>query len=230
MNCIFKFKIHLLKCVEIISFSPLCFVLSYLHKSPKKALHCLVIITLFNYSSYFIFLTCHRPGRMRVVTCFHWVMAPRVGLVVGQTGLFCIAQISRTAKTHYSCHHLSVKVHLKKPINIIFSSIVSLDMLNQSMSEPSNLLVASSLPILSINSTNRCCICLFVLLSSCRSSRSEGSMLVGVSSVNISLMTRMFPWTTFSSVFNFVICSADGLMGPVVGWGGVWGTTGACWG
>lgn len=230
MNCIFKFKIHLLKCVEIISFSPLCFVLSYLHKSPKKALHCLVIITLFIYSLYFIFLTCHRPGHMRVVTCFHWVMAPRVGSVVGQTGLFCIAQISRTAKTHYSCHHLSVKVHLKKTINIIFSSIVSLDMLNQSMSEPSNLLVASSLPILSINSTNRCCICLFVLLSSCRSSRSEGSMLVGVSSVNISLMTRMFPWTTFSSVFNFVICSADGLMGPVVGWGGVWGTTGACWG
>lgn len=46
-------------------------------------------------------------------------------------------------------------------------------------------------------------------------------MLEGESSVNISLMTRMFPWTTFSSVFNLVICSADGLMGPVVGWGGV---------
>lgn len=79
-----------------------------------------VIITLFNYSLYFIFLTCHIPGRMRVVTCFHWVMAPRVGLVVGQTGLFCIAQISRTAKTHYSSHHLFVKVHLKKPSTFFF--------------------------------------------------------------------------------------------------------------
>lgn len=46
-------------------------------------------------------------------------------------------------------------------------------------------------------------------------------MLVGVSFVNISFMTRMFFWIIFSLVFNFVICLVDGLMGLVVGWGGV---------